>query len=579
MPQRSQGRRGADPGADRPELLTPHAARPGPRVGRFGSAEERPGSPAERPGSPVERPDPLRASRDAWPPTSVATPISRRHGGTHRAQAKRDGRQAVPARTDLLWLLGVAAAFTVAVLALNPLHQGFSWDETVYVSQISKHTPSMPWAPERARGMPLLVAPVTLLTSSPAALRLYLSVLAGAGLFLALLAWRKLRPAWVLALAGLVFGGLWAAQAEAPLVFPNFWAAVGALAGAGLFLRGVTKIGSTRVNGILLGVAVAFATLMRPADAAFLFVPLLLLGLMVTAWRSWPVVLAITAGLAFGLGEWLAEAYLYFGGLGARLRGTRGASGGTGLHLLNGPRVMNGRTSWSYPGILGWWAVFILLAVLGVWAVSRRQGWPYALVPAVCAASVYLLYSFPNLVSARYLLPTYLLLAIPVADGIAWLSASAFRSWRVAGITVAAVFIAAELASQHVVLVKEIGAREAALSSNDQVISELYHLGIHSPCIITADSKQPFMPFAMPAAFHIGCAYAWDMWKLTFPTRRRTVMIEGGGAHPFGYARGWPKVSLPTIDGVVQIWFEPKTLTRTGVSHRNGRHSGRHQGR
>jgi hypothetical protein len=53
-------------------------------------------------------------------------------------------------------------------------------------------------------------------------------------------------------------------------------------------------------------------------------------------------------------------------------------------------------------------------------------------------------------------------------------------------------------------------------------------------------------------------------------------MIEGGGAHPFGYARGWPKVSLPTIDGVVQIWFEPKTLTTTGVSHRNGRHSGRH---
>jgi len=53
----------------------------------------------------------------------------------------------VAARTDLLWLVGAAAAFTVAVLALSPLHQGFSWDETVYISQISKHTPSMPWAP------------------------------------------------------------------------------------------------------------------------------------------------------------------------------------------------------------------------------------------------------------------------------------------------------------------------------------------------------------------------------------------------------------------------------------------------
>ena len=581
MPQRSQGPRGADPGADRPEWFRPHPEQPGPQAGRFGPAVERPTSPAERPGLPAERPglpaEPpgspaegphrLKVPRDARPPTSVATPVPRRQGGTHRAAGKRDGRQPVPARTDLLWLLSVAAAFTVAVLALNPLHQGFSWDETVYVSQISKHTPAMPWAAERARGMPLLVAPVTLFTSSPAALRVYLSVLAGAGLFLALLAWRKLRPPRVLALASLVFGGLWVAQAEAPLVFPNVWAAVGALAAVGLFLRGVTKIGSPRVNAILLGGTVAFTALMRPADALFLFVPLLLLGLAVSAWRSWPLLLAVAAGLAVGLGEWLAEAYRYFGGLGARLRGTRAATGGTGLHLLNGLRVMNGRTSWTYPGILGWWAVFILLAVLGVWAVSRSRGWPYALVPAVCAASVYVLYSFPNMVSARYLLPTYLLLAIPVADGIAWLSASAPRSRRIAGITVASVFIVAELASQHLVLAKVIRSRDAGLSSNSQVISELHHLGIHSPCIITSDSNQPFAPGAMPAAFQIGCAYAWDMNKLTFPTQRRVVMIEGRGAHPFGYARGWPKVSLPTIDGVVQIWLEPKNLTRIGASH------------
>jgi len=413
--------------------------------------------------------------------------------------------------------------------------------------------------------MPLLVAPVTLITSSPTALRVYLSVLAGVALFLALLAWRRLRPAWVLALAGLIFGGVGIAQAEAPLAFPNFWAAIGALAAAGLFLRGVTKTCSPRANAVMLGVAVAFTTLMRVADAVFLFVPLLLFGLTVRTWRSWPVLLAITAGLAVGLGEWLAEAYLYFGGLGARLRGTSSASGGTGLHLLNGLRVMNGRTSWTYPGILGWWAVFILLAVLGVWAVSRGRGWPHALVPVVCAAGVYLLYSFPDLVSARYLLPAYLLLAIPVADGIAWLSTSALRSRRIAGITAAAVFIAAELASQHLVLAKQVGSREAELSSNGQVITELYRLGIRRPCIITADSSQPFTPSPMPAAFHIGCAYAWDISALTFPTRRRVVMIEGGGAHPFGYARHWPEVSVHTVDGAVQIWFEPRTLTGAGA--------------
>jgi hypothetical protein len=470
----------------------------------------------------------------------------------------------------MLWLLGAAAAFTVAVLALNPLHQGFSWDETVYVSQISKHTPAMPWAPERARGMPLLVAPVTLITSSPTALRVYLSVLAGAALFLALLAWRRLRPAWVLAVAGLVFGGLWTAQAEAPLVFPNFWAAAGAVAAAGLFLRGVTKIGSPSVNTILLAAAVAFTTLMRPADAVFLCVPLLIFGLAVPRWRSWPVLLAVTAGLAAGLDEWIVEAYLYFGGPAARLRGTSGASGGTGLHLLNGLRLMNGRMSWTYPDILGWWAVFILLAAVGVWAVSRGRGWPHALVPVACAASVYLLYSFPNHVSARYLLPAYLLLAIPVADGIAWLSAGASRSRRVAGVTVAAAFIAVELASQHLVLAKDIGSRQAELSSNGQVISKLAHLGIHPPCTITADSTQAFTPFAMPAAFHIGCAYAWNLSQLTFPTRHRVVIIGGGGGQPFGYALRWPKASLHTINGAVQIWFEPRTLTSTSAAHHQG---------
>ena len=549
MPQRSQGPRGADPSADRPERFEA-------RAGRLGPA-------AERPGSPAARPDRPKVPRGAWRPTSVAEFVFHRQCGTQRPERKHYGRQAAPARTDLLWLLGAAAAFMLAVLAVNPLHQGFIWDETVYVSQISKHTPAMPWAPERARGMPLLVAPVTLITSSPTALRVYLLVLAGAALFLALLAWRRLRPAWVLALAGLVFGGLWVAQEEAPLVLPNFWTAIGALAAAGLFLRGVTKIGSPRLNAILLSVAVAFTTLMRPADAVFLFVPLLLLGLTVTAWRSWPVLLAVTAGLAVGLGEWLAEAYLYFGGPRARLWKAHRTIGGTGFHVLNGLRFINGQTSWTYPGILEWWAVFTVLTVLGVWAVSRSRGWPDALVPAVCGASVYLLYSIPGVVVARYLLPTYLLLAIPVADGIVWLSASALRSRRVVGIIAAAVFIAAELVNQHLVLAQQIAGREAELRSSSQVISELHLLGIHPPCIITEDGRQrrSFTPIMLPAAFYIGCASAWNMRKLTFPTQRRVVQIEGGAAHPFGYARGWPRVRLHTSDGAVQIWFEPRTLT------------------
>jgi hypothetical protein len=465
-------------------------------------------------------------------------------------------------RTDLLWLLGVSAAFTSSVIAFTPLHQGFSWDEVVYVSQISQHTPSMPWAAERARGMPLLVAPVTLLTASPTALRLYLASLAGLGLFLGLLAWRGLRPAWVLALAGVVFGGLWVAQAEAPLVFPNFWAAIGGVSGVGLFLQGVNRVASRRYVSILLTAATAFTALMRPADAMFLFAPLIVAAMAVKEWRSPALLLAMISGLLLGLGEWLVEAYVYFGGLFARLRGAREASGGTGLHLLNGFRVLNGRASWSYPGILAWCVVFLLLAAVGVWAVSLSEGWPFALVPVVCALSVYVLYSFPNLVSARYLLPAWILLAIPVADGIARISVHAYERprLRLAGVAAAIIFVLTALVSQHIVLVREMESRQAAIGANGKVTSELYQLRVRPPCLVTSDSTQPFTPVAMPAAYHLSCSYAWDMSRISLPSHSRIVMIEGRTGHPFSYALGWPDRRLRTSDGTVQIWLEPGRL-------------------
>jgi hypothetical protein len=462
--------------------------------------------------------------------------------------------------TDLLWLLGAAAAFTSSVIAFTPLHQGFSWDEVVYVSQISHHAPSMPWAAERARGMPLLVAPVTLLTGSPTVLRLYLALLAGLGLFLGLLAWRGLRAAWVLALAGVVFGSLWVAQAEAPLVFPNFWAAIGGISGVGLFLQAAKRMASRRYIFILLTAATAFTALMRPADALFLFAPLIVAVVAKKEWRSAALFVAMISGLVLGLGEWLAEAYAYFGGVSARLGAASKASGGTGLHLLNGFRVLNGRTSWSYPGILAWWVVFLALAAIGVWAVSQSEGWLFSLVPAICALGVYILYSFPNLVSARYMLPAWLLLAIPVADGIAKISVSLYGRLRLAWAVAAIIFVLTGLVSQHIVLAREIGSRQAAIRANGEVTSQLFNLKVRPPCLVTSDSTQPFTPVAMPVAYYLDCSYAWDVTRISLPSHRRIVMIESRTGHPFSYVRDWPDRRLRTSDGVVRIWVEPRRL-------------------
>jgi hypothetical protein len=101
------------------------------------------------------------------------------------------------------------------------------------------------------------------------ALRVYLSLACGLGLTLALWTWRRLRPAWVLGLAGVLFGGLWVAQYYGPQAMPDMWSALGGLAAVGCFLRG----GSKALAG--LAASVAFVTLVRPGDAVYLAAPLL----------------------------------------------------------------------------------------------------------------------------------------------------------------------------------------------------------------------------------------------------------------------------------------------------------------
>lgn len=123
------------------------------------------------------------------------------------------------------WLVAAGAAFTAAELLFVSPRMGLSWDEVVYVSQVSGHAPAAWFDPARARGVPLLVAPLAALTGSVAALRVYLSVASGVGLALALWTWRRLRPAWLLGLAGLLFGGLWVAQYYGPQAMPDMWSA------------------------------------------------------------------------------------------------------------------------------------------------------------------------------------------------------------------------------------------------------------------------------------------------------------------------------------------------------------------
>ena len=439
----------------------------------------------------------------------------------------------------------MAAAFSLSQLLFVSSRLGLSWDEAVYVSQVSAHAPAAYFDAARARGVPLLVAPVTLLTSSVMALRLYLSAASGIALLGALWVWRSLRPAWVLALAGVAFGGLWVAQFYGPQAMPDVWVALSGLAAVGFFLRAVAGQGRGVLAGMTL--SLALAALLRPGDAVFLAAPLALAVMTVRPWQRWPLLACVVGGTAAGAAEWVIEAYLRFGGPLARLHTASQEQGGLGLHFagwdelraLNGPTLCRPCTiGWRHPELSLWWLALPVLVTLGVLA-ARRTGWlGSSALAAACGLSVAVQYLFlVGYAAPRFLLPAYALLAIPVADCLAWLVNGIRQDLRETLIPVVAVFLVGQLVVQHLVLDHE--ARGTVISHEEytHVVADLRHLGIRPPCLVKGEQY-------IPIAFYAGCASGPGAATALAAGQHVTVLVYSG-RHPPGYARRWARYRLP----------------------------------
>jgi hypothetical protein len=446
-----------------------------------------------------------------------------------------------PGRDSGWWLVAVGVAFTAAELLFVPPRMGLSWDEVVYVSQVSGHAPAAWFDPARARGVPLLVAPVAALTGSVAALRVYLSAASGFGLTLALWTWRRLRPAWVLGLAGVLFGGLWVAQYYGPQAMPDVWSALGGLAAVGCFLRWPRESGrraATWLGG--LGVSVAFVTLVRPGDAVCLAVPLLAAAAW---WRRWRAALLISgvvvAGLLAGGAEWVAEAYARFGGIAARLHAAGAEQGGFGLHfaLPDELRALNGPTlcrpcavGFRYPELDLWWFLLPLLAAAALLAARQVAGPDLGSVvlPVVCGLCVAAQYVFMiDYAAPRFLLPAYALLAIPAADGLAFLITGLGWELRPAMTAVVTCFLVVQLVAQHLVLDHETGGTITFHDDYTRVAAALAAHGVRPPCLVQGSQY-------IPIAFYAGCASAGN----PAPGEHVALLIAAGHRAP-PYARHW----------------------------------------
>lgn len=462
-------------------------------------------------------------------------------------------------RRDLAWLAPVAAAYALVPLLLGAAGTGLGWDETVYVSQVARDAPAAFFSAPRARGITLLVAPVTLLTPSVTALRIYLALLSAVALLLCLWVWRRLVPAPVLALAGALFACLWPTLFYGPTAMPNLWVAFGALLAVGCFLRAARDPGDRlALTGLAAGTALA--ALMRPSDAVWLVLPLACAVPAVRAGRRPALLAALAAGALLGGAPWVVEAELRYGGLLTRLHRAGEIQGGLGWNPAFGDhlRALGGRTlcrpcdvPWSDPVTALWWFALPLLTAGGLVTAHRSGRLRLFLLPTVAALSLaapYLL--LVGYAAPRFLLPAYALLALPVALCLAGLLTSARTRPLARGVLCVA--LVAHLAL-HLVVTAALGARgRATRTALTAVVAELHRQGVRPPCVVSGWE-------AARVAFLAGCSsrqvHGDHDGSITpegiaaLARTRPTVVLGPAGAAPPPWARGWRPLPLPDFPG------------------------------
>ncbi|MCT9006714.1 hypothetical protein [Streptomyces rhizosphaerihabitans] len=464
----------------------------------------------------------------------------------------------------------VAAAFTLAQLILVHPGMGLGWDETVYVSQVSPHAPAAFFSAPRARGVPLLVAPIATWSSSTTLLRVYLALLSGLGLFFALRVWRGLFPVRVLAVAGALFATLWVTLFYGPQAMPNYWVAIGALACVGCFLRARAG-GRDRAALWGIGLSAALMAWMRPPDAVWVTLPLLVLAVAVPRWRRARPLLALVAGLLAGAAEWIIEAYVSYGGLGQRLSAGSRIQGGLGWNIAVGDqmRSLGGRVlcrpctvGMPNPVVTAWWFVLPLIAVLGLVIAVRARRTAPTLLLLVCATTAGIPYLFMiGYAAPRFLLPLYALVAIPVADALVHLVTLPGRRWRPVTVTLVAVGLAGHLAVQFAVLQATVRRTTDSHHGWAVTAAELHRLGVRPPCALTGHQT-------VPIAFYAGCS-SWAIGghngnatseSITRSAAHMPVaVVTALGSKPPGYAHTWARHRV----GDLTIYLSPGAGSRT----------------
>jgi hypothetical protein len=487
------------------------------------------------------------------------------------------GRDPATRRSRLLVLAAIAACYGLLQYVVTR-RVALGWDETVYVSQVTRGVPAAVFSAPRARGIVLLVAPASLLTSSVPLIRAYLSVVSAAGLAFAYWPWMRIRAGVVVPLAAGLFAVQWLSVFYGNEAMPNPYVAYGAVAATGWFLRMAAEPG-TWAPRVGLATAVAITTLMRPFDAVWIAVPLLTAGALRR--RRAPVVTIVT-GLVAGGADWVVEAYLWYGGPLARLHAA-GSDNETGLHFslgahlraLDGPLLCRPPStcgSYPWPEII-WFAAIPVLTLAGLVILRRERSAHFraaglaAVVAAVFAASYLVIVGYA---APRFLMAAYALAALPVAEGITGLCRHATGRLRLTALVFAVAGVAAYVGVQAVTLGRLVPEETRVRTADVQVADQLKRLGITAPCLLYGRD-------AVQIAYYVHCSSYGVMayWGGTrFPASIRTALATGRHVAvtartkeaPAPFLRSWRRQTLAgaTTNGRWYLYLPP---SRLGATH------------
>ncbi|MFI7589164.1 hypothetical protein ACIB24_19035 [Spongisporangium articulatum] len=479
------------------------------------------------------------------------------------------------------WAADLALALVALAYGLSQLAErrvGLGWDESIYFSQVTPHEPAAFFSAPRARGISWLAAPLAQATTDVGALRIYLTVLSSIALYLAFRAWFRVIPVPAVVFSASAFGSLWVTRFYGAQLMPNLWVAFGALAAVGGFMR-LTGNRRDLLGLVALPTGLAVAALMRPTDAAYVALGLLLCAVLVRPWRrDLPLVGLTIAGAALGAIPWVVEAEARFGGVAERLRQGSAIQGGLGwapqvftqhLRTLDGPLLCRPCTPPADAPFDTVWlllipaTVLVLVLVRVVLHERVPAGAFVALVTGTAVGVPYLLligYSAP-----RFLLPALALLSPAVGTAmltllapLAWRGPSVRRAAPAAGIVLVAALAGAQIVAQQRVFAAEVHSSAHSAQAYTDLGRILGADGLRSPCIVSG-TRSPQIAFATGCSSrNVGGhdASITSAGLLAAARHEPAVAVVQPGQVPAAHLRHWLRrdVSVPGHAGVWQVY-------------------------